>query len=129
MQSRQEYYHRYHRTCCMPQDKLHAEDYKLEARPLQESFLSSSKEIMKRKWLILVLISCRVLSPVNSSNVRCYSSTDGEMENLGFCTTHLYCHNNLGTFVFPNEAKCKNGEKCCVPHRRGRYSGAASTSF
>ena len=118
MQSRQEY-HRHHRPCCMPHDKACC----------MESFLSSSKDIVRRKWFILLLISCRLLSSVNSSNVRCYSSTDGEMENLGFCTTHLYCHNNLGTFVFPNEAKCKNGEKCCVPYRRGRYSGAASTSF
>ena len=68
-------------------------------------------------WFMLLLISFRLLSSVNSSNVRCYSSTDGEWGNPGFCTTRLYCHN--GSLV-PNAAKCKNGEKCCILQKRGK---------
>ena len=79
-------------------------------------------------WFMVLFISCR-LSFANSSNTRCYSSTDGEMENDGFCTTRMYCHN--ASLVPSNPGECKNGEKCCIPHtlRRKRRGGLSGGSF
>ncbi|CAB4013464.1 Hypothetical predicted protein [Paramuricea clavata] len=68
----------------------------------------------KKLWLILILMACHLFSTANSSNTRCYSSTDGEMENYGFCTTGLYCYN--GSLVDSNPGECNSGEKCCIPN-------------
>ena len=71
-------------------------------------------------WLSILLLAFYQIAVAKSSNKTCYSSTDSEMQNPGFCTTRSHCHN--GSLVPPAVRTCKEGEQCCVPFSSRRKS-------
>ena len=75
-------------------------------------------------WLVVFFVAFYQISVAKSSKGTCYSSTDSEMENPGFCTIRSHCHH--GSLVPPAIGKCKDGQQCCVPlpskrKSRGRH--------
>ena len=76
--------------------------------------------IERKFWLSILFLAFYQIAAAKSSNKTCYSSTDSEMENPGFCTTRSHCHN--GSLVPPAVRTCKEGAQCCVPFSSKRKS-------